>query len=46
MLTVSPCFQHFQKTVHDGGILRGDVALAIETGMKIKEVEDGSHRHT
>lgn len=41
MFSVSSCFQHFQKTVHDGGVLRGYVALAVEAGMKIKEVKNG-----
>ena len=41
MLTKRTFFQHFQETAHDRGVLRGNVALAIDAGMKIEEVENG-----
>ena len=33
-------FQHFQKAVHDGGVLRRNIALAVQTGVKVEEIED------
>ena len=41
VLPVRPILQHFQKTVHYGGVLRGDVALAVQSGMEIEEIENG-----
>ena len=41
VLPVRPILQHFQKTVHYGGVLRGDVALAVQGSMEIEEIENG-----
>ena len=41
MFAVGARFQHLQKAVHDGGVLRGDVALAVNAGVEIEEIENG-----
>ena len=40
MFTIGSLFQHFQKTVHDGGVLRRNIALTVEGGVKVEEIED------
>ena len=41
VLAVRSFLQHLKETAHNGSVLRGDVAFAIDAGMEIEKVEDG-----
>ena len=41
MFPVCTLFQHFQKTVHNGSILRGNIAFPINAGVEIEKIENG-----
>ena len=41
MFTVCAFLQHFEKAVHNGGILCGNITLSVSTGMEVEEVKNG-----